>query len=151
MIIHENAQDDLLLDSCKFYQYHVWHDLEESKIDRIEENHCINSFFDSKLNFCQSNKALHILAKKPSLKELMEASKTYCNHRCGCHRNRQTELRVQEHLGLIPIRVPNMTLVAYCYLCLSDSRTCEEDNLLNVIDECYQSENNHAKVNVKNT
>jgi hypothetical protein len=92
MIIHENAQDDLLLDSCKFYQYHVWRDLEESKIDRIEENHCINSFFDSKLNFCQSNKALHILAKKPSLKELMEASKTYCNHRCGCHRNRQTEV-----------------------------------------------------------
>jgi hypothetical protein len=44
-----------------------------------------------------------------------------------------------------------MTLVAYCYPCLSDSRTCEEDNLLNVIDECYQSENNHAKVNVKNT
>lgn len=113
----------LLLDPCKFYQYHVWRDLEESKIDRIEENHCINSFFDSKLNFCQSNKALHILAKKPSLKELMEASKTYCNHRCGCHRNRQTELRVQEHLGLIPIRVPNMTLVAYCYPCLSDSRT----------------------------
>lgn len=47
--------------------------------DRIEENHCINSFFDSKLIFCQSNKALHILCQETfskgidgSLKNLLQ-------------------------------------------------------------------------------
>ena len=58
--------------------------------------------------------------------------------------------QVEGYTGSIPIRVPNMTLFANCYLCLSDSRTCEENNLLNVIDECYQYENKHAKVNTKN-